>query len=212
MFTNGHSDLYTDNVIPLGYASAAFILTGSSGTAPFVTTVGVKSTGGSISDEGWADLANELFDLYDTTLLADTSDKLVLDHVQVTFSAGGGVVSASSNAPTKAGRRTSASAPINIALLVNKFTNEAGRKGRGRMFIPGLLAQSSVSLDGTLSPADVTAYQGEVNAFFDGLAGGGTSGLDGAYLIHQGAGAGNPSPIIRAQVSPKIGSLRKRLR
>lgn len=56
------------------------------------------------------------------------------------------------------GGQTFAGAPSNVSLLVHKQTSRSGRRGRGRMFVPGI-TEDRVNQDGTIPGASLTAIQ-----------------------------------------------------
>lgn len=198
-------------MIPLGYASAAFILTGAAGTEPFVTTIGLKVSAGT-TGATFIDVANDCFDAYSAQLLGDTDSSLTLERCEVSYPAGTGTVSQSSSLVAAPGRRSSASAPINLALLVNKITASPGRKNKGRMFLPGMLTSTVAKLTGIMAPSDVAAYQGEIDAWKTAMLSFPGGSVTDLVVLHGGTAPAAPAVITNLVVSPKIGSLRRRLR
>lgn len=58
--------------------------------------------------------------------------------------------------------------PPNVALLVRKLSGLGGRRGRGRMYVPGL-GESSVDTGGTIVGGTVSGWQTIFDAIFNGL-------------------------------------------
>lgn len=205
------SDLYTANMIPLGFASAALIFTGPFGTEPFVTTVGMDVTG-SPAFSTYKDTANAVFNSYQAEVMPYTSNELTLERVDVSYPAGTGTVSVSSDLAPASGGYSGLQASINNAILVNKITDEPGRRGKGRMFIPGLLGASDTGIDGTLSQAGRDQYQTYITNFVEEVKQDPGSGVAEFVVLHSSPGPIAPAVITSFVVSPKIGSIRRRLR
>ena len=97
--------------------------------------------------------------------------------------------------------------PSNCACLVRKNTAFAGRKYRGRMYWPDILAEGDVDINGTIDPSVVSSLQ----THFDNMY----SDLDGVAntevkLLHTDGSAG--SFIYSFTVQPQIATQRRRMR
>ncbi len=101
--------------------------------------------------------------------------------------------------------------PQNVAMLVKKTTNQGGRRGRGRMFFPHLLAESTVDETGNIGQSTVTAYQDLLNTVRTQLAaiGGGPVLLHATSLTSV---AGPPTPVNAFVLSSVVATQRRRLR
>lgn len=93
----------------------------------------------------------------------------------------------------------------NSAHLITKSTALGGRRGKGRMFLPGV-GEANVDNGGNLSPAIISALSGSLGDFFAGLI---TDGLP-PVLLHEGVLA--PTPVLNFNVESRIATQRKRLR
>ena len=99
-----------------------------------------------------------------------------------------------------------AQAPPNLATLVRKNTGQGGRRGSGRMFIPGL-AEGSVDVAGNQSGAILTAAQVDLDAFVSQCT---TLGVPLALL--SGDGLGPPLIISSLTVQSVAATQRRRMR
>lgn len=95
--------------------------------------------------------------------------------------------------------------PINNSFLLQKRTVDPGRRGRGRMYLPGV-SEGSVENDGTLGTGVAAGLATNVE---DWLLGWPADWLP--VLLHQVAPF-TPSPGLVINVSPRIATQRTRLR
>lgn len=202
--------------IPPGFASAAIEVLGSAGTAPYITTFGVDT---SEAGGDFLKVANECFDCYASNWQLVTSDQLTINRCILSVGQDGGEApSVISDLSSRVGNRSGASEHIGTALLINKNTATLGRRGRGRMFIPGVLADSQVSLEGRLNASQIDLFQEIADQFGQQLQNGvpGTSIDDWiplqGVLLHGPVDGIDPSPITSFPVQSKVGMLRRRLR
>jgi hypothetical protein len=123
-----------------------------------------------------------------------------------------------SNLVTSVAGATASPTPPNVAVLVNKITGLAGRKERGRWFLPGMVPDVSVNDDGTLGAAYIAALQPRLNTFLTNLQLPATPILAQvrAVLLHNvplgGTTSPQASPIQSLAVQNLVGTQRRRLR
>jgi hypothetical protein len=103
------------------------------------------------------------------------------------------------------GTAAASSVPNNCAYLVHKNTARAGRRGRGRMFLPPwVIAEVDVNQNGILTGAALTNLQSRVDVGFP---------LAGLVLLHDEAPAIiDPDPILSLVVDRQIATQRRRMR
>lgn len=194
-------------VIPTGFGSAAFIFTTTAGTGPFVTTIGVDigSLGGS-----FVNAANAIKSSFTSAFGSQLASQLTLDRVTLAVGQDGPGGSVDSDtAPAAMTGSASGQSAMAVAAIMRKVTNELGRSGRGRMFLPGSLNESDVEPNGSISPARRTALNTAGASFLTLLEGGGTP----AVLLHADtSGLDTPTPIEGLIVSNLIGLVRGRIR
>lgn len=201
-------------VIPPGYASAAFVLTGPVGTQPFVTTIGVD-----VSQYGgdYQNAANQLFAVYHNYFMESTTSDLTLERVILSIGQdGGGAPTVESNLPSVTGEASGDFLPLSCALLLNKRTSRLGRRGRGRMFIPGVLKDNMVDVNGRVGLTTVQAFNGLALEFLSALVEGDgpeiAPGMPPVILHAPSVSAGPPDEITGLSVAAVVGTVRRRIR
>lgn len=193
--------------IPPGYGLAALNFSSSTGTQPFVTTIGVglANWGGD-----FVDAANAVFAAYATTMMGATDNDLTLSSVTLSVGQDGPGGSVDSDATPVPGTSTGTFAPVAMAPVVRKTTNVLGRRGRGRMFIPGVIQESGVEPDGRLTTTFRNQLQGLCDNFFAELTTNDPSLAP--YLLHSEGLATEPTLITSLTVTPVVGWIRGRIR
>lgn len=103
------------------------------------------------------------------------------------------------------GTAAAVSLPNNCAYLVRKTTGRAGRRGRGRMYLPPyIVAEADIDSNGMLSGPTLTALQAIVDDAFAG---------SDFVLLHDSEPASiAPDPILTLVVDRQIATQRRRMR
>jgi len=102
--------------------------------------------------------------------------------------------------------------PQNSALLVHKRSNTAGRRHRGRLYIPGV-NETNVDPKGVVAEALRSAWQTGLNAFLQAVVD--TVTLEAMVIFHSGLSGAvlpPPTPVSTLAVDPRIATQRRRLR
>lgn len=113
------------------------------------------------------------------------------------------------------GTFTGAILPQNCAFLVRKLTASAGRRNRGRFYLPPFgVGEGSVDAKGVIDSSGVTNIQNRVNAFRTALISTATIELPPVILHSTGSlpTVPAPTPITAFTVDPIIATQRRRLR
>lgn len=105
--------------------------------------------------------------------------------------------------------------PANCAVLVHKVTTRGGRRGRGRLFIPWIVDETSVDEAGLIAGAMITTLQSAMNTWRTALASNGVP----MYLLHDASVPGTahpttpgaPNEVTALQVDKLISTQRRRL-
>lgn len=195
-------------VIPNDYGQITVDITNPADPEPFNITFGVSLAG--ISDyqavvEGYAAATR-------TNLKVLTDSAYSWGPVEMRYD-DGGVESSVIDYTVEAGTGTASdSLPSNCALLVHKRTALAGRRGRGRIYIPGVFGEE-VDDGGHLS----TTYKNDVQSAIDAWLGDLVStspDLFGMWLLHSTGISATPSPtaVTALIIDPMIATQRTRLR
>jgi hypothetical protein len=196
-------------IIPPGYGNAAFIFTSTVGTPPLVTTLGID-----LSNAGgdFVEVANQLMGVYAGAFGSGTDSSLSLDRVNLAVGQDGPGGSVDSDAEPIAMTGSITGPPVSMAPIARKVTNDIGRRGRGRMFLPGVLAANSVGEDGVITSAARDSLQARLDAFYESLfTDAGPPTPFPPVLLHSQAPA-DPTPITGFSISLVVGWIRGRIR
>lgn len=193
-------------VIPAGFAQVAYATLTSGDSEEMLWTCGLDVSGGGTSDALLADLKTA----WDDNLLPITSSVVTLSRIMLKY----GPVSTGPAFELPGGELGTdggALQPPNCAVLVQKRTIMGGRKGRGRVYLPGI---SSVS-GGLDSAGNFTqAKADDVTAAMEGWRTDITAGDTGPgatpVLLH--SDATTPDEIVAFTCVPKLATQRRRLR
>lgn len=107
------------------------------------------------------------------------------------------------------GEATGAPSSPQVAVLVKKTTLRGGRRGRGRMYIPGP-QELWVNGGGQIDPAGLLAYQSAVTDLQEQLELLGC--YPSLYILHTTAADGPPDEIVSMGVEGMVATQRRRLR
>ncbi len=142
---------------------------------------------GGLTWEGWASLG-----LLTKVGTSDPSEP-------ITFEGAAGAVGGGTGDPS----------PPNLSVLVKKLTDRGGRRGRGRMYIPGP-QEPWVNGAGQISTDGLEAYNGALTVFVDALAE--ISGIGEPVLLHTLETDGLPNAITSWVLESMAATQRRRMR
>lgn len=200
-------------VIPPGFGSAAFIFTGPVGTEPYVTTLGVDL---SAAGGDFVGAANTIKSSFKSALDNFWSKELVLDRVTLAVGQDGPGGSVDSSTSPYSSTRAGNNPPTAMSAIARKVTNELGRSGRGRMFLPGFLNEAAVDESGRIDSGSIAAIGNGMNDFLALLTDPEPSTWmvpTPAVLLHgPSIPPKAPSPITAFQIAPVVGWIRGRIR
>lgn len=200
-------------VIPVGYGQASIEFLSDYDPDPWYTTFGVdlSETGGDY--EGAATSCAQSFETAFQSLL---SNEVVITacELRVGQDASGPLLVRVNRG--NRGASTGDKLPQNCALLLRKNTARAGRTGRGRMYLPGILQENKVSQTGIIDPTEVATLEDAADDFRAFLAVGGL-GIDyptPMVLLHNALvpGGTDPDPVTSLVPDNRIATQRRRLR
>jgi hypothetical protein len=187
-------------IIPSGFAQCTMGFAGNGLANPAAVVFGIDQGGGANPD----DVAEQVYDTWVATILNQQCDDITLVSCLVKFGPNDTGPSAefTGNDP---GVLSASGAVSNTAYLVRKNTSLGGRKGRGRMYLPGVV-ESTVGSDGAIDPTPLASLQLEVTGFGNVL----TLGSLPMVLLHNDATA--PTPVTSLVVQGRVATQRRRLR
>ena len=200
-------------IIPPGFAHAVYRHRREGDTEDMLVTCGHEIDAASGANS--TDIADDLFNTWATHIISQLSQPTTLIGVDVYVGQDGPdpLVVVSGEDPVS-GPNTNNLAPQNCAILVRKRTDAAGRRGRGRLYLPEV-AEAVVDNVGNLS----TSYRDDIQAAFDAwyeeLTAGVGFRLYPPVVLHRSEGAGEeppPTPIQSLVVEGRIATQRRRLR
>lgn len=200
-------------IIPPGFLHAVYELRLSGDPELIVVTCGHEIDSG--SGASGAQSADDLFLAFASNLMPSMSNEYTLEAVTSYVGQDGGpplVVGSSASAVV--GGSADLVLPQNCAYLVRKRTDAAGRRGRGRMYIPGV-DESNVDERGNILPAHVAAWQTAFNNWLDDLTTAVGARLYPPVVLHRSEGIGvepPPTPVTSFVVESIIATQRRRLR
>lgn len=203
-------------IIPPGFGSAAIEIEGAAGTPTHITTIGINL---SAAGGDFVAAANNVMQSYGRAMAGRTANNLIIQRVTLAVGSdgpGGSVVSSLSPVP---GTLSGTFEAVAMAPIARKVTNDLGRRGRGRMFLPGVLPSTWTDQNGNISSTNRALLQTAINAFLLGLELGTPSPVapevatppTPAVLLHSSAPS-TPSPILDMAIQSTVGWIRGRIR
>lgn len=199
-------------IIPPGFAQGVLNFTWTGDGEPMVSTIGLD-----VSDAGGdgQSVAEALHVAFGTTLADRLSDPVTFTHATVYMGQdGGGTIPFDSTGDPVPGTADGASLPSNCAYLLRKRTGLGGRRGRGRMYLPGVGEDEADNL-GNLPGAWLTTMQDRADDFMAALLDDTVGPAIPPVVLHRSEGIGAepvPTPITVFQMDGKIATQRQRLR
>lgn len=183
--------------IPTDHAEILMIMQMENDPDPYANTFGVFLDGGSVADAGSVAAV-----AWETNVMPVLSEDVEL--VGVVVRDGDGNVAELTR--SEVGGVNVGSVPGNGAVLVRKLTAVAGRKNRGRFFVPGL-REDEVNGAGVITPTTTNVIQG---GFLDWLADM-TTGLFLPVILHT-LNTDPPTLITGVSTQALMATQRRRLR
>jgi hypothetical protein len=189
--------------VPAGFGILAYKFGLSSDAEVMVMTIGVDINFGSPGPQAKVDSKADSF--ANSVVAANMTGGY--SFLGCTLRAGGGAGGSTVyEAPRLVvGTAPPSALPNNCAYLIHKLTARAGRRGRGRMFMPPyVIAETQVNNNGILDPPDLVGLQGLVDQALPG---------DDFVLFHDILPSVlAPDPITNLVVDRQIATQRRRMR
>ncbi len=186
--------------IPVGFAQVTHNIGGTAMAHPAAVVYGVDIVGAATPDEA-AETAHGLYtDFIMKWATAATSLESTLVKFGPDATGPSGIFAAD-----EPGLVAGAGSPSNCAYLIRKNSALGGRRGRGRMYVPGV-AESQVGDDGDLDNSFASDFQDDINNFWLAL------GLANMPMVILHDDATSPTPVTSLVLQAQIATQRRRLR
>jgi len=201
-------------IIPPGFAECAITLTHAGYTRPAVVTFGVElPSGASDADQVAEDAVTAFMHVTAYGQAFTNSVQNALGEARVGQD-GSEPIAGVFQSTLSGGSSGNFEVP-NVALLVHKRSARGGRRGRGRMFIPWILADADTDQTGGIGATPLAALQTRSNAFRNILI---VAGYQ-LVLLHSVSGPevtnpttpGSPNVVTSLVVDPRVSTQRRRL-
>lgn len=193
-------------LIPPGYAHVIIPMKHASTPRAAAVTFGIENnTVGFLTPS----LVNDIQDAFTSAWNADSN--VTVGPSIARFGQEGEEPLSVTGTATFTGTFTTNALPSNSALLVKKLTSRGGRRGRGRMYIPWVVDETSVDEVGAIDSTTLTAYQDRAINFAVNL----TTNDTPMVLLHDADGStapGSPNLVTTLIPDPVIATQRRRLR
>lgn len=191
--------------IPPGYAEAWLRFNTASDPENMYCALGLQLASG---QTGTQTLTNSIDSTATAALDNITSSEHTLGPGHVIYGQDGGDLRIdSTNSPVTGAAGTNA-LTVNTAVLVRKLTASGGRRGRGRMYLPGA-PESVFSTAGNMTTGTQATHQTALDNLMTTLIA--LAGVDGLCLFHDTAPF-TPTPITSLEVQLKAATQRRRMR
>ena len=187
-------------IIPVDFCQANFKYTGLAAPTGAENVLGLLVG----SDTDPADVAAKCITAWTDNIAALVVNDLTLSSVLVKFGPNATGLAAEVGSGQTGAAGGAGMTPQN-ALLVRKNTTHGGRKGRGRMFLPGI-TEGTADESGTIAGGTVAIYQ----AGFDGFLADLTAGGNTPFLLHNDET--DPYEITSFSVQALMATQRDRIR
>lgn len=187
-------------IIPTGYAQVNFRYSGLAAPLGAENVIGVDNN----LDLGPADIAAAAITAWTDNIAALCVNDLTLSSVLVKLGPNETGLSAEVGSGQTGASGSAGMTPQN-ALLVHKVSTRGGRKGRGRLYLPGI-TEGTADESGNIASGTVAIYQ----AGFDGFLADMDSATLPIVLLH--GDSTSPSLVTALTVDARIATQRRRNR
>lgn len=202
--------------IPSGHGQVSYQFRGTTGAMEdTVVTIGMRrNTSGVGSPAAPSTIFTKFNDAMVTFWTGRATSAWIYEGLRAKYNDGTTLLDFERSATTPGGS-SSVPLPPQVAFLVRKASNLAGRKNKGRFYLPGCLTPASVDAGGTITGTVVTAMQTALNTLETESCvfaeGGGTAERKADFMIlHTDATA--PTLISQLVPQPLVATQRRRVR
>lgn len=201
------------DIIPPGYAEASIPLKHGGLARAAVITFGVE-----LNDVPTTADANAMLVTWKDFMQSSLDASVTAGPLTYRVGQDGGEALVVPGSTTFQGTRdTTGSTPANLAMLLHKRTSRGGRRGRGRMYIPWVLADTDVDEVGAVLSSVVASWNTGLATLLINIQS--TSKVDNMVVLHSPSrpgtenptSPGSPNVVTTLVADPIIGTQRRRL-
>jgi hypothetical protein len=191
--------------LPIGFGNATLIWSQTGDPDRYTSDFGFTDA----SADAAPLVASAIYSAWTTTIspAANIATGYFFEGVDVRMHRDFGIVEGS-DLTRLTGTYTAQFPPQNVAMLVRKSTGFAGRKNRGRMFLPPCyVAETPISNTGQIDAVTLATLNGQLAQFIDALADADCP----MALLHTNI-ADPPTPVVSLRMESIVATQRRRLR
>lgn len=192
-------------LIPAGHAQCRAVFDSEGPSDPVMVVTGHVRPSGLTAGVIASTVANSLWG-GPGSLLSMMADSFTLIRVDCDMNPGTGDIEQGQWNGSLSGGLGGTAVPPQVAVLIKKVSSLAGRRNRGRMYVPGLEG-ASCGPDGIVNPTPLGNWQAAADAW---LAASVTNGVD-AVILHE-TPPDTATPILSLEVQATVATQRRRVR
>jgi hypothetical protein len=202
-----HSDM-ADLVIPVGYGLWNFELTHATIAHKAIVTCGFKVLTPPYTQTDAADALSA----FATAMQPLHDNEVTYGRVVALIGNDGPAIRYEATGSVQGSRASQVIAPPNVTYLIKKTTSFAGRRYRGRMYIP-FVSITGITQTGSLSGAELTILVARASALLTGLVGAtpNTSELSILHAESSLSALPAPTPVTALSAEAVVATQRRRL-
>lgn len=201
-------------IIPPGYAGISIPMSHSGLARAAYITFGVDSSNW---PGDYVDMCDRIAADFETNWAAAIDSECTVGPVQAAVGQDGSENLAVQGTYSFLGTDSTEGVSPNTACLIKKITTRGGRRGRGRLFLPWVLADTGVDEIGRIAGATLAATQAIADAWLADMAT--DPGATPMYVLHSPSAedvenptaTGDPNLVTSLVVDQTVGSQRRRL-
>jgi hypothetical protein len=197
-------------LIPEGFAAVELLLRHVSQTRQAEVTFGIELASVTGSN---TELADQITTDYESTLGVRTDIGVLIGPTVLHIGQSGGEALTIEGTLTGGGARDTNVAPSNCAFLFKKVTARGGRRGRGRFYLPWIVADAGVDDVGAIDGGEAGPTEDAATDFLLALGDAGSPvGAHPMVLLHNSGGSTTPGDpdLVTALVGDRLIATQRR--
>lgn len=192
-------------IIPEGFGTCTWVMTVPGDPDPYTCGFGFHAISSSAAETA----TDDFYDAWADNILVGQANFVTLARTDVLYNDGDPdnlLVFTHDGSATGSG--TGGYLPQNNAMLIRKVSGLAGRKNRGRIYVPYAASEDATDNYGNIGGAALSDQQGRADAFLSDATS--LTPVYGLVILH--SAAGDPTDLTNLSVQGRIATQRRRLR